>query len=123
MSPYFSYKKGYKDGAHDTLCKSASSILESQGYNVEFEKVIPIKNGPQKRYEVDVYGEKDGKIIIYECGDCKQEKIDWLRKNIGIVIHLPYLDKWFSRRWPSWRDGLTKEDMQKIMDPLSNRLW
>jgi len=103
-------------------------MLEKRGFEVYLEKVIRIDNGPQKRYEVDVYGVKNGEVIMYECGDCKQEKLEWLRKNVGKTIHMPYLDTWCSFGWSSWRKYLSYEEEQAYLQGhttprLSRRKW
>jgi len=109
--------KNYKGNAHELLCIKMKELLEQKGFAVEREKNIRIVNGPQKRYKVDVYGKRLNDILIFECGDCKQEKLDWLRENIGPVIHVPYLDSWCSFAWPNWSKN------EAATQRLSDRKW
>ena len=114
--------RNYKGNAHERLCNLAASILEGRHYNVEYEKVIQIpEGGPQKRYVIDVYGQKDENVILVECGDCNDIKLKWLRENIGQVIHLPYLDKWFFRDGRTWR--LSEREKEIVTERLSKRKW
>ena len=107
----------YKGDAHELLCLQIKKVLEYKGFTVEREKNIRITNGPQKRYKVDVYGSRENEIIMFECGDCKKEKLDWLRENIGPVIHVPYLDSWCSFSWPRW------PRLEAVTKRLSDRKW
>lgn len=109
--------RNYKGNAHRILCFRTREMLEKKGFIVEVEKNIRIVNGPQKRYKVDIYAERGGEILMFECGDCKQEKLEWLRENIGPIIHIPYLDTWCSFAWPKW--PRSEEATQR----LSDRIW
>jgi len=66
----------------------------------------------QSWFSVDVYGERDGEIIMYEVGHCERNKLDWLRKYVGKVIHMPFLSQWMPGfyRKPEKKCGLTEEE-------------
>ena len=99
--------------AHEILKITAKKILEDMGFIVKLEKLIEcpsdigpsdhpdrdrvheyISAGKKSAYGIDVYGERDGEIIMYEVGYCHKIKLNWLRKHIGKTIHMPYLDQW-----------------------------
>jgi len=96
--------------AHYLLRTCARSILEKQGFRVQIEKRIKHPPIPYVHklgrwidspyFQVDVYGEKDGEIVIYEVGYCEPERLEWLRKNIGKTIHMPYIIPWCENRYP-----------------------
>lgn len=113
--------------AHFILTDLAASILANKGFSVEIEKYIkcpediaPLGNvSNHSHFFVDVYGERDGEIIIYECGGCKQLKLDWLRKHIGKTVHMPYIDQWCPKEYerfdPLRGRKLSIEDLVKKM--------
>lgn len=107
------------DRAHDRLCELAKSQLEGRQFIVELEKRF--FGG---KYIVDVYGERGGEVIMYECGGLYggyKSKIDWLRKHVGKVIHMPYLDQWIVRKYEStsiramreWREETSPNETLK----------
>lgn len=82
---------------HKRLCELAGTYLRKCGFKIEYEKwiIFTEDNKPEQRwsccgYSVDVYGERDGEIVMYEIGTCSKTKLGWLRKYIGETIHVPY---------------------------------
>jgi len=111
--------------SHQVLKELLALKLENSGFSVKVEKRIycPENIAPPGRnylydrckqswFSVDVYGERDGEIIMYEVGHCERNKLDWLRKYVGKVIHMPFLSQWMPGfyRKPEKKCGLTEEE-------------
>ena len=88
---------------HNILMCRYGKILEDRGFLVSFEQRIyppdylinPLTDEEQEHFRIDVYGERgDGEVLMYEVGYCKQYKLNWLRKHVGKVIHVPFLTQW-----------------------------
>ena len=121
--------------AHELLCELGRSHLEKRRFIVEMNKRIyhpvikrqrrignPIDAG---YFVLDVYGEREGEIIMYECGNCEQERLDWLRKYIGKTIHMPYLTQWFPTYFPrEYVEGdLVNGRKERLSEKPRKRAW
>ena len=120
-------------GSHGILKNVIASTLMNRGYTVEIEKRIytPEDIAPCGCcwFSVDVYGERNGEVLMYEVGHCEQYKLDWLRKHIGKTIHVPFLTKWIPKslmyesqrrkKWPPTQDQINGLDTPNI----SARRW
>jgi len=82
--------------AHDLLESNARGFLEDRGFTVEQERSIVCndENITQSSFIIDVYGERNGEIIMYEVGHCTKRKLAWLRKHVGKTVHMPYITHW-----------------------------
>ena len=124
------------DNSHQTLKELIASILGDRGFSVKMEKRIYIPkdiappNYANSRYKqsyfsVDVYGERGEEIIMYEIGHCERNKLDWLRKYVGKVIHMPFLTQYtpgFYYR-PRKNYVLTDEENSLATPNITNRKW
>lgn len=70
---------------HLMLKEKAIRILESIGAKVKTEEQVPGVKG-----WVDVVGYLKDSIIAIECGNTSSAKIEALKTNCDIVIHMPY---------------------------------
>ena len=122
--------------SHQVLKELIASILEERGFSVKMEKRIYVPkdiappNYASSRYKqswfsVDVYGERDGEIIMYEIGHCERDKLDWLRKYVGKVIHMPFLTQWTPGMYyrPQTYQELTEEENMLATPNITNRKW
>lgn len=70
---------------HLLLKEKAIRILESMGAKVKMEaQVLGVKG------RIDVVGYLKGLIIAIECGNTSSAKIEALKTNCDIAIHMPY---------------------------------
>ena len=122
--------------SHQVLKELAASILEDRGFIVKLEKriYIPEDTAPpnyansrykQSWFSVDVYGERDGEIIMYEIGHCERNKLEWLRKYVGKVIHMPFLTQYTPGFYHITRKNyvLTEEENSLATPNITNRKW
>lgn len=136
MYPDKSGKNRSLENSHQVLKELVASRLADRGFSVKVEKRIycPEDIAPpnyvdsrykQSYFSVDVYGERNGEIVMYEIGHCEYIKLEWLRKYVGKVIHIPFLTKWIPDfyRKPEKKYILTEEERWFITRRLSNRLW
>jgi len=70
---------------HNITQLMARELLNKQGYTTEIEKRIKIHG---KGYILDVYGIKNGDIIIIECGHSAKGKLGALKRSITGNIYI-----------------------------------
>ena len=91
--------------AHRKLIENTVLLFLRLGYMIELEKKI------LGRYFVDVYAEKDGEILIVECGYTEKNRLAELKQHFN-VIHFPYISSWLRR---SYGYHMTVEDLARKM--------
>lgn len=78
--------------AHKQLKLLGKQMLLERGFlseDIKYEKYV-IAN-EHRRFKVDVFGVKNGKITVIECGVVSpKDKMDILRSSFEEAIHLPY---------------------------------
>jgi hypothetical protein len=88
------------------------------GYKILHECRLDFANdptSPQSHFIIDIYAKRKDQTILIECGDCKQNKLNYLRKYFK-VIHYPFLNH------PHENDKLPIEISQRLADDLGKRL-
>jgi hypothetical protein len=88
--------------AHSILCSRITNELTSKGYKVTGEKCIKthpyIGHGSSVKdcYYVDIFVERRNEIVIVECGNCSNKKLDHLKRIFPLarVFNYPYLTQW-----------------------------
>ena len=89
--------------------------MSKAGYKVSHERRIDLSNdpdSPQPHFIIDLYAERGDQIVLIECGDCKQNKLDCLRRHFK-VIHYPFISHPHARVVYWVPSGVFAEDLGK----------
>jgi len=61
--------------------------LNKADYDLKLEHTVHV-NG--RRYSIDIFGERNGNVILVEVGWCDESKLLNLMSQYPIVIHIPF---------------------------------